>query len=194
MMISYSLNCLKLHIKNTKIKQFLILLQAFYFSTFFCLNAFGAETMWVSSKNAKLKKSQSASSKTIATLKKGTELSVKSKKKRWFRVRASNGKVGWIYKGKVSDIKPDVSFDDQESESNTLGDLFGSISGGGISADSADTSRSIRGLSSETKEYARETNTPQKYEKSLDKILTQKITEQEIENFLKLGKIGEYAE
>jgi len=180
---------------NNKIilKKICFLFVIFYCCSLFCQNIFASQTLWVSSKNAKLKKHSNASSATIKKLSIGEELRVKSKSKRWLYVVTLTGDAGWIYKGKVSEIKPDISDINTDDESNSLGSLFGSISGGGISADSADTSRSIRGLSPETKDYADNTNTPKKYQQALDKVLSQKITENQIEMFLKSGKIGEYA-
>jgi len=71
--------------------------------------------------------------------------------------------------------------------------LFGSLTGSEISADEADTGRSIRGLSTETEEYAKKTGTPVSYQKALDRVLAMRVSEEELVVFLKKGKIGEYA-
>jgi len=62
-----------------------------------------------------------------------------------------------------------------------------------ISADEAQTSRSIRGLSKETEQYAQQRGTPEVYKKALDQVLAIRITDKEVAVFLKEGKIGEYA-
>ena len=74
------------------------------------------------------------------------------------------------------------------------GGLLGSLSGSDINADAADSSRSIRGLSPEAKEYAKSTGTHQQSQDALDSVILRKVKEQEIDQFLKQGKIGEYAE
>ncbi len=174
-----------------------------------------AQTLWVSSGNAKLKADKSASSETVEKLDSGTELSVVSKDKKWFEVKVvSSGASGWIYKGKVSDEKPE---DDDMDEDEDLMDDELLVSS--VDAFSADTSRSIRGRKVQKKgsdakpvkkkeikknpfkricppavKYARKKRIPKKTLVELDKILSQKVSDDEIELFLKKGKIGEYAQ
>jgi len=147
---------------------------------------FTAETQWITSEGAKLKTDHKASSKTIATLPIGTEVTVLDSKKRWRYIRTPSDQEGWIYRGRLSDSPP-------ENETEGSEDLFGSLTGSGISADEADTGRSIRGLSTETQEYAKKTGTPVSYQKALDRVLAMRISEKELVAFLKKGKIGEYA-
>ena len=149
------------------------------------------ETIWVSSKGAKLKADKSASSKTIAELPVGTELSVQTKDDRWYQVIISSGEKGWIYRGKVSGVRPESS--QNKSESGSIGNLFGKLSGSSIQADASDTSRSIRGLSEEAKAYAKKTGASKSYQKALDDVLSLQIRSNEIEDFLNRGQIGEYA-
>ena len=80
----------------------LISLTAFCISLFTFAEITGRESLWVSSSNAKLKAKRAASSQTIENLPIGTELSVLSYKKRWYQVKTSSGKKGWIYRGKVT--------------------------------------------------------------------------------------------
>jgi hypothetical protein len=101
-------------------------------------------------------------------------------------VRTAAGKEGWIYRGKVSDVPP-------QKETQDTGNLFTAMQGSNISADEAQTSRSIRGLSKETEQYAKQRGTPEAYQKALDQVLAMKVTSKEIEVFLRNGKIGEYA-
>lgn len=156
-------------------------------------SAAAANKMWVSSANALLKADKSASSETIANLPVGAELSVVSTDQKWYRVKTQSGKEGWIYRGKISDVKPQVSASQKKSDSG-LGGLLGSMTGSGISANSADSSRSIRGLSPEAEEYAKQTGKPQQFRDALDSVIELKTSQNEIEAFLKQGKIGEYAE
>ena len=166
---------------------FISLLALFIFSgTSFSM----PEKLWISSINAKLKSEKSSSSKTVANLKIGTELSVIAFEKRWYNVETKNGEIGWIYRGKVSESKPDAPGDEEEGG---LGGILDNIAGSNIQANASDTSRSIRGLSPEAEEYSEQTGKPQEVLTALDSVLELKVHNDEIEQFLKNGEIGEYA-
>lgn len=152
-----------------------------------------AETLWVSSTNAKLKSDKTASSDTVTTLDVGAELTVLKTDGKWHQVKTASGKKGWIYRGKVSDTKPDI-LADEKSGDDGLGGLLGGLTGSGINAESTDSSRSIRGLSPEAEAYANQTGKPKAYREALDAVLAVKTSDKEIEQFLKNGHIGEYAE
>jgi len=144
--------------------------------------AIAQQSVWVSSSGTSLNAEASAFSKKLAPVEKGAKLTVLEEQGKWYRVSTEKGDYGWIYRGKVSDQKP-------EEES---GGLFGALDGG-ITADTADTSRSIRGLSPEAEEYAKATGAPEENKKALDAVLEIKISDKEIAEFLKKEKIGEYA-
>jgi uncharacterized protein YgiM (DUF1202 family) len=146
-----------------------------------------AESLWVTSEGAKLKADPMASSETLSELPVGTELTLLSSENRWHRVRTVSKREGWIYRGKVSDAPP-------QKEAQDTGDLFAGLQTSGITADEAQTSRSIRGLSKETEAYARERGTPEAYKKALDQVLAEAVTSKELDIFLRNGKIGEYAQ
>jgi uncharacterized protein YgiM (DUF1202 family) len=146
-----------------------------------------AESLWVTSEGAKLKADPSASAETLSELPVGTELTLLSSENRWYRVRTVSKREGWIYRGKVSDAPP-------QKEAQDTGDLFAGFQTSGITADEAQTSRSIRGLSKETEAYARERGTPEAYKKALDQVLAEAVTANELDIFLRNGKIGEYAQ
>jgi uncharacterized protein YgiM (DUF1202 family) len=143
-------------------------------------------TMWVTSEKARLKSKPKASSTTLATVSVGAKVSVLESKKRWYKVRTSSGEKGWMYRGKLSDTPPAKETEDSDN-------LFSSMQASSISADEAQTSRSIRGLSKETERYAQQRRTPEVYKKALDQVLAIRITDKEVDVFLKTGKIGEYA-
>jgi uncharacterized protein YgiM (DUF1202 family) len=150
------------------------------------------QTIWVSSPNAKIKSEKGASSTTVAILEMGTALSVISTKGRWYQVETASGETGWIYRGKVSNIRPETA--ETQNKGDSLDSLFGGLTGSSIRADTSDTSRSIRGLSPEAQAYAKTRKTPEKYQYALDKTLSIEIIDKEIEHFLREGRIGEYAE
>jgi len=154
---------------------------------------FAAESLWVTSEQADLKAERSISSETIAELERGTELTVEAYESRWYQVRTADEQVGWVYRGKVSEEKPETA-DSQKGEGGGLGGLLGGLSGSSVEADAADSARSIRGLSPEAKAYADKTGTPEQSRQALDQVLSRSITEAEITALLKSGNVGEYAE
>jgi len=150
-------------------------------------DVFAQNRMWVSSERAKLKSDKKASSETISKVPIGTEVAVLSTYKRWFKVRTPSGEKGWMYRGRLSQTPPEKKSQDQ------TGNLFTGMSGSKIGADEADTSRSMRGLSPETEQYAKSQGTPAAHKRALDDVLSRGVTEHELETFLMEGKIGEYA-
>lgn len=149
------------------------------------------ENVWVSSSRAELKAASQASSRTIRKLDKGARLQVVLMDGRWYQVRTANGESGWVYRGKVSSKPPAGT--EPDGGGGSLGELLGDLSGSSIQADKATTSRSIRGLSPEAQEYARQTGAPKAYQQALDKVFAVKVKDEEIESFLEKGRIGEYA-
>ena len=160
------------------------------FSVLICLSgsaALAAETLWVTSEKAQLKTDAKASSKTIMTVPIGVEVNILESKKRWHRIRIPSGEQGWMYRGRLSDTPPEKIPEDDS------GNLFGALAGSSIKSDEASTGRSMRGLSEETEEYAKNRKTPEVYKQALDQVLALRISEKELQSFLKKGKIGEYA-
>ena len=174
-------------------KRPLIFSSTLFFVVFFIFSiSFAATTLYVTSENAKLKSESSNSSATVVELKRGSELTLVSKKGRWYQVFTEENTTGWIYRGKVSEEEPEI--EETDDDEGGLGGLLGGLSGSDINADAADSSRSIRGLSPEAKEYAQSTGTPKQSQDALDSVISRKVAKQEIDQFLKQGKIGEYAE
>lgn len=151
--------------------------------------AIAEEKRWVSSEGTALKAEASATSENIADMQIGTAVTVVESGGRWLKVKTAAGKEGWVYAGRVSDTPPvaEVSADD--------GGLFGAtMQKSQISTAKADSARSIRGLSPEADQYAKDRGTPEVYKKSLDVVLARKVSANELKAFLKEGKIGEYAQ
>jgi len=149
--------------------------------------AFAEELRWVTSEGTTLKQDASVSSSDLAPLPVGTELKVIESGGRWLKV-STRGKTGWVYVGRISDTKP------AGEVSGSEGGLFGgSMQQSKIETAKADSARSIRGLSPEADQYARQRGTPASYKKALDQILARKVTTKELKSFLREGKIGEYA-
>jgi len=153
---------------------------------FVSTGVFAQDKLWVTSENATIKAGRTSLSETVARVPVGAELSVVSYENKWYRVFTDSGQNGWIYRGKVAKSPPEIN----KEEENFLDTLPGTS----IQADSSDTSRSIRGLSPETEQYANNAGTPKKVREALDKVLASKPNNKEIETLLKEGKIGEYAQ
>ena len=143
--------------------------------------------LWVTSTGAKLKTDRKATAVTVTRVAVGAELELLETKGSWYRVTAPDGNRGWIYRGKVSETPP------AEPSGGGGGGLFGGLASSNIQAASADTSRSIRGLSPETTQYADNAGTPVENREALDRVLAVKIDDGELETFLQEGRIGEYA-
>jgi hypothetical protein len=155
--------------------------------------ALAQEKLFVASEGAKLKADKTASSDTVAELPVGTALTVLGQEDSWYKVSTGSsggGKSGWIYRGKVAASPPEAS---KQGGDN----LF---SGGGSSAimvSEADSARSVRGLNESEQQAAKAAGRPARplsdYKSALDKVLAERVDKKELENFLKAGRIGEYA-
>ena len=151
--------------------------------------AMAEEKRWVTSEGTTLKSEASATSENVADVLVGTEVSVVESGGRWIKVKTAAGKEGWVYAGRVSDTPPAGEISGGE------GGLFGdNMQKSQINTAKADSARSIRGLSPETTQYAKDRGTPEVYKKSLDVVLLRKVSAKELKAFLKEGRIGEYAQ
>lgn len=149
--------------------------------------ALAQATVWVSSTGTKLKADTRATSATVADLPLGAELQVRETRDAWYRVAGPGGVEGWVYRGKVTETRPAGA---PAGGPGLLGGVTGQST---IQAASADTSRSIRGLSPETTQYADGAGTPKEHREDLDRVLALVVAEDELERFLQEGRIGEYA-
>lgn len=151
--------------------------------------ALAQSQLFVASEGAKLKADKSASSDTVAELPVGTALAVQGQEESWYKVSAG-GKSGWIYRGKVATSPPEAA---RQGGDN----LFGSAGSSNIMVSEADSARSMRGLNESEQEAARAAGRAPRplseYKAALDKVLATKTDKRELENFLKAGRIGEYA-
>lgn len=151
--------------------------------------ALAQDKLYVASEGAKLKADKSASSDTVAELPVGTPLSVQGQEESWYKVTAG-GQSGWIYRGKVAATPPEAS---KQGGDN----LFGGAGSSTIMVSEADSARSMRGLNASEQDAAKAAGRAPRplseYKQALDKVLAEKVDKKELENFLKAGRIGEYA-
>jgi len=150
--------------------------------------SFAEEKRWVASDGTTLKSEANISSADVAPLPIGMELSVLESGGRWLKVRAANNKEGWVYAGRVAAEPPSAEV---AGEAGLFGDTLQSSQ---IKTAKADSARSIRGLSPEVDQYARQRGTPEAFKKELDRILARKVSARELKAFLREGKLGEYAQ
>ncbi len=147
-----------------------------------------AESRWVASEGTTLKAEAAATSDNLADLPVGTEVSVLEDAGRWLKVKTTAGKEGWLYTGRVADAPPAA-----EVTGGDGGIFGGSMQQSQINTAKADSARSIRGLSPEVAQYAKQRGTPEGLRKALDGIVARKVSPKEVRAFLQEGKIGEYA-
>jgi hypothetical protein len=148
-----------------------------------------AESRWVASDGTTLKLEASATSENIADLPVGAEVTVVEDAGRWLKVKTAAGKEGWLYAGRVADAPPAA-----EVAGGDGGIFGGSMQQSQINTAKADSARSIRGLSPEVAQYAKQRGTPAGLRTALDGITARKVSPKELKAFLKDGKIGEYAQ
>jgi len=152
------------------------------------LAAEAGDMLWVTAEGARLQSDRSVDASTLEVVPVGSEVSILLKEGRWYQIQTLEGKTGWMYQGRLSETKPLA-----ETEGGTS-DLFGTLTGSQITAQKADTSRSIRGLSPETESYAQNQHTPEKYRQALEEVLLRAVGAQELSSFLRQGRVGEYAQ
>jgi hypothetical protein len=150
-------------------------------------SAWAGDVRWVNSEDTALKAESKITAATVATLAVGAEVKVLETAGRWHRVRAASGAVGWVYAGRLAETKPAAEVAGQG------GLVFGAMQESNIQTAKADSARSIRGLSPETEQYAKERGTPEEYRRALDRILEYRVAKEELTAFLREGRIGEYA-
>jgi len=151
--------------------------------------ASAVEQRWVVSEGTTLKAEAAVAAADVAGLEVGSEVTVLEDSGRWLRVRSTAGQEGWVYAGRVATTPPVAEVSGGE------GGLFGAtMQESQIATAKADSARSIRGLSAETAQYAKDRGTPAEVKSALDAVLARSVSDKELAAFLREGKIGEYAQ
>lgn len=143
-----------------------------------------AETVFVQAKSAKLRSGKTSLDPVVADLKYGEALELRKTEGPWMEVRTRSGVTGWIFASKTSTVKPSGSDD----ELAKLGRSFR-----GKEASDATASAGARGLDKVSEGYANRSGISQRYRDEVDQMTAYKITDQQVEDFLKKGGLGEYA-
>ena len=146
-----------------------------------------AETMYVKSSGTKVMKEESAESKVVLVLDQGGAVEVTQKSSKFYKVKLSGGGEGWIFKFKLSSDAP--------SEAGGGGDTLGILGGKQkIAAAESGSDSSIRGLNPIAEKHAQNKGiTPQNIQ-AVKQMENFKVGREELEKFLREGRLGEYAQ
>ncbi|HEY3198189.1 MAG TPA: SH3 domain-containing protein [Nitrospirales bacterium] len=143
-----------------------------------------AETVFVQAKTAQLRAGKTSLDPVVANVKYGEALEVRKTEGKWMEVETGSGITGWIFSNKTTTVKPSGS----EDELSKLGRSFR-----GKEASDATASAGARGLDKVSEEYAKRSGISKRDRDTVDRMTAYKITDQEVEEFLKKGELGEYA-
>jgi len=143
------------------------------------------ETLYVSAKSAQLRSGKTSLDPVVAGLKIGEALEVVKRDDRWVQVKTAKGVTGWIYSGNVSESKPSGG----DNELAAMGKGFRQTEASGVT-----TSAGARGLDKASESYANRVGITQQHRDAVDRMTANKIPDEDIQTFLKAGRLGEYAE
>ena len=143
-----------------------------------------AETVYVQAKTAQLRAGKTSLDAVVGNVKFGESLEVVGREGSWMEVKTSAGARGWIFAGKTSTAKP-------AGGNDTLARLGQSMRGGDASATTA--SAGARGLDKASEGYANRTGVSARDREVVDRMTAYQLPDQEVEEFLREGGLGEYA-
>ena len=143
-----------------------------------------AETVYVQAKTAQLRAGKTSLDAVIGNVKFGEALDVVGRDGSWLEVKTSAGARGWIFANKTTPSKPSGSND-------TMAKLGQSMRGGDASATTA--SAGARGLDKASEGYANRTGVSGRDREAVDRMTAYQIPDQEVEEFMREGGLGEYA-
>ena len=144
-----------------------------------------AETVYVHAKSATVRTGTTSLSQKVASVQFGQALELIEKRDNWYHVQTHNGAVGWIYHNKVGASKPSG----QESRLAALGKDFRRTQSSSITGTAG-----VRGLDEYSAGYANRTGIAARHRAAVDHMTNYRLSDREVEVFLKSGRLGEYAE
>ncbi|MFQ5450527.1 MAG: SH3 domain-containing protein [Nitrospinaceae bacterium] len=160
---------------------FLFLLGAAVF-----VDSLSAQTLYVKKSGTKLQATDSARSKVVAKLNRGTAVKVLKKSKRFYQVSAPGGKKGWIFKFRLTSKAPSRSGG---------GDFLGALGGRQqIAARESSSGSSIRGLSPISEQHAKNKGISKENIEAVKQMESFRVSPEAMDNFLKQGRLGEYGQ
>jgi uncharacterized protein YgiM (DUF1202 family) len=143
-----------------------------------------AESLYVRAANTEVRASASPAGDLVAKLPIGTKVDVAEKGGAWVKISATvKGKAaaGWVFGAKLSKDKPDAEH-------------FGGAGGGGatLAASEGDTAQAIRGLTPTAESFATRHAVSSADIAAVKKMEALSIPADELAEFMKDGKLGEY--
>ena len=145
-----------------------------------------AETMYVKSSDTKVMKEESAQSDVVQVLDEGAAVEVTQKSGKFYKVALAGGKEGWIFKFKLGSDAPASGGD-----GNALDALGGKQK---IAARESGSGSSIRGLSPVSEKHAQSKGISPKNIQSVKQMESFKVSREDLDKFLREGKLGEFAQ
>lgn len=154
-----------------------------------CILVFGgslavAETVFIQSRTAKLRAGKTSLDPVVTFLEFGQDLTVLKRDGDWLEVRTESGLTGWIFHNKVTATKP------SGGGSGFLERVGKSMRQGEASAVTA--SAGARGLDKASETYADRVGITKEHRDEVDRMAAYRTTDQEIDQFLQEGRLGEY--
>ena len=144
-----------------------------------------AETMYAKKDRVKVTAEKSPTSKVVVILSRGDRVEVVKKSGRQYQVNLSGGKIGWVFKFKLTGSKP-------SGKSRGGSGLSGLIGKRTITARESRAGGSIRGLKETTESYAQGKHIDLAHRRSVDRMEQFVISEEELARFQREGGVGEY--
>lgn len=144
-----------------------------------------AETLYVQAKTAQLRAGKTSLDTVVANIRYGEAVEVLSRDGNWIEVKTSGGAKGWIFSSKLSSSKP------AGGSSDTLARLGQSMRGSGPSSTTA--SAGARGLDKASEGYANQAGISPRDRDAVDRMTAYRLSDEEVEDFLREGGLGEYA-
>ena len=143
-----------------------------------------AETVYVRARSAKIRAGQTALHSVLERVPRGTPLEVLERGDRWLLVKTPKGNQGWVYASRTATEKA-------AQEGGLLARLGKEFRG-----EAAETAAAAgaRGLDRLAEDYAKRAGVRAAHIAAMNRAekLSARITEQQVEDFLRKGKVGEY--
>lgn len=143
--------------------------------------AFAGDTMYVRAAGTDLKGSASPGAPSVAKLSIGEKVQVESKQGSWVKVKTKSGQEGFVFGPKLSSDKPDKEH-------------FGGGDTKNLAANEGDTAQALRGLSPTAESFAGRADIKPSDIAAVKKMEDVKVPKDELDAFLKEGKLAEYAQ
>ena len=141
--------------------------------------------MYAKKSGVKVTAEKSPTSEVIAKLNVGDRVKVVKEEGRQYQVKLSSGKSGWVFKFKLTEIKPEG-----KSGRRALSGLTGKTT---IAARESRSGGSIRGLKETTENYAKGKNIDPSHRRSVDKMEAFSVSDAELAKFQEEGGVGDYS-